>query len=221
MGYLSALFFNLDEEKQQRILDAALSEFAQEGFEHASTNEIVRRASIGKGRLFHYFSTKRRLFQFLLDYSTGLVKEEYVHKIDQAIPDLFERCRQASRLKMEFCCKHPHVYDFFGSSVFMDRSQQVAVVEARRRELSKLAFRQLATGIDTSLFRPGIDCDKAVRLIIWSIQGFESGLGFLRSQSDGQTAAVSANPWVWDQLDVYLGILRTCYYADQSEEANQ
>ncbi len=221
MGFLSALFFNLDEEKQKRILDAALTEFAQEGFEHASTNEIVRRASIGKGRLFHYFSTKKRLFQFLLDYSTDLVKTAYIQQIDTSITDVFERCRQASLLKLEFCRAYPHVYDFFGSAVFMDRNQQAAVVETRRKELSALAFRRLSMGINTARFRPGIDCEKALRLIIWSIQGFESGLDLLSSGPEDQTTDQWNDTQVLDQLDVYLGVLRTCYYREQSEEAYQ
>ena len=51
-------FNSLDEEKRQKILDAALMEFAEHGYEKASTNRIVKEAGIGKGMLFYYFKSK-------------------------------------------------------------------------------------------------------------------------------------------------------------------
>ena len=48
-------FFDLKKEKQDRIINAALSVFAKNGYAHASTDEIVREASISNGLLFHYF----------------------------------------------------------------------------------------------------------------------------------------------------------------------
>ena len=58
-------FLNLDE-KQDRILNAAIKEFAQKGYDSASTNEIVKEAGISKGLLFHYFKIKSSYFSFYL-----------------------------------------------------------------------------------------------------------------------------------------------------------
>ncbi|RLL92459.1 hypothetical protein BG32_08980 [Mesotoga sp. HF07.pep.5.2.highcov] len=41
-------FFNLPETKQKRILEAAIDEFAANGYEISRVNEIVRRSSIPK-----------------------------------------------------------------------------------------------------------------------------------------------------------------------------
>ena len=48
-------FLNLKPEKQEKILEVAIREFADKGFEKSSTNEIVKGAGISKGILFHYF----------------------------------------------------------------------------------------------------------------------------------------------------------------------
>jgi len=45
-------FLNIQQEKQEHILDAAMKEFAQKGFENASTNEIVKEAGISKGLFY-------------------------------------------------------------------------------------------------------------------------------------------------------------------------
>lgn len=59
-------FLNLDSEKQNRILNAAINEFAEKGYENASTNEIVKDAGISKGLLFHYFKIRSNYFYFYM-----------------------------------------------------------------------------------------------------------------------------------------------------------
>ena len=72
---MTSKFLNLHKEKQQRILNAALNEFANKGFDRASTNEIVKSAGISKGLLFHYFNNKKDFSSFCLN----IVYEQYEH----------------------------------------------------------------------------------------------------------------------------------------------
>ena len=46
---------------QQRIVNAALAEFAREGFDGARVDEIAHRARINKRMLYHYFGNKEDL----------------------------------------------------------------------------------------------------------------------------------------------------------------
>lgn len=54
------------EQSRQRILDAALSEFAAKGFAGARVDVIVKRARINKRMLYHYFGDKEGLFREVL-----------------------------------------------------------------------------------------------------------------------------------------------------------
>ena len=51
---------------QQRILEAALQEFAAKGFAGARVDMIARRARINKRMLYHYFGDKEGLFREVL-----------------------------------------------------------------------------------------------------------------------------------------------------------
>ena len=66
-----ATFRQLPPDKQERVLTAALAEFADQGYQAASLNRLVARAGIAKGSLYQYFPNKegifRHLFQFALD----------------------------------------------------------------------------------------------------------------------------------------------------------
>jgi AcrR family transcriptional regulator len=49
--------------RRDEVLDAALIEFAERGFEGASTEDIARRAGISQPYLFRLFGTKKELFK--------------------------------------------------------------------------------------------------------------------------------------------------------------
>lgn len=55
------------EETTRRLIDVAHEHFANEGYARASTEEIVRRASVTRGALYHHFGSKEGLFLAVLD----------------------------------------------------------------------------------------------------------------------------------------------------------
>ncbi len=54
------------ERTRERILSAALQEFAANGFAGARVDAIARRAAINKRMLYHYFGNKKHLFREVL-----------------------------------------------------------------------------------------------------------------------------------------------------------
>ena len=50
-------------ERREEILDAAMEEFAERGFNAASTEDIARRAGISQPYVFRLFGTKKELFR--------------------------------------------------------------------------------------------------------------------------------------------------------------
>ena len=52
--------------RRQAILDAALSVFAEHGFEAARLDEVAARAGVAKGTLYLYFQHKEALFEELM-----------------------------------------------------------------------------------------------------------------------------------------------------------
>ncbi|GEM01866.1 regulatory protein, tetR family [Halolactibacillus halophilus] len=50
---MTTTFHNVEPDKQQRIIEAAMKHFAENGYKDASTNKIVKEAGIGKGMLFY------------------------------------------------------------------------------------------------------------------------------------------------------------------------
>lgn len=58
-------FYNLPEEKRQRIIDAIMKEFASSTTEKVSINRIVKTANISRGSFYQYFDDKVDLVEVL------------------------------------------------------------------------------------------------------------------------------------------------------------
>ena len=65
-------FFDLKQEKQDRMINASLKIFSRGGYRHASTDEIVKEAGISKGLLFHYFEVNWGCTDFCLTTARAL-----------------------------------------------------------------------------------------------------------------------------------------------------
>lgn len=70
-------FFNLQEDKRKRIIDAAVDEFAVYDFNDATVNRIVKNASIAKGSFYQYFEDKYDLFKYIID-EIAFIKMKYL-----------------------------------------------------------------------------------------------------------------------------------------------
>jgi len=69
-------FFNLPNDKQQRILDVCIKEFADKTYHKASISRIVKESKIAKGSFYQYFDDKQDVFKYILEYM-GNLKMQY------------------------------------------------------------------------------------------------------------------------------------------------
>ena len=92
-------FFDLKQEKQDRMINASLKIFSRGGYRHASTDEIVKEAGISKGLLFHYFGSKLGLYGFLFDYSARFMLLELSREVKRSETDYFALTKQISGLR--------------------------------------------------------------------------------------------------------------------------
>ena len=62
LDFFKESFQKISEEKRQRILDAAIIEFSEHGFDSANINNIAQKSGISVGSLYKYFNNKEDLF---------------------------------------------------------------------------------------------------------------------------------------------------------------
>ncbi|MBM4284722.1 MAG: TetR/AcrR family transcriptional regulator [Deltaproteobacteria bacterium] len=142
-------FLNLPPDKRERVVEAALVEFADKGYQQASLNTIVAASGIAKGSIYQYFRDKKGFFLYLFDFAVARVRRTLVQvKEASAHQDFFTRLEKSLLAGVEFIRRHPRIYGIYLKILF-DRHVP------RRDELLR-AVRRFAADYLGSLLRQGM-----------------------------------------------------------------
>ncbi|SDJ50845.1 TetR/AcrR family transcriptional regulator [Salimicrobium halophilum] len=207
-------FQELDEEKKSRILEAALLEFAEEGYEKASTNNIVKQAGIGKGMLFYYFKNKKQLYHYLVEYSLTIMQEEYMSEIDISETDFIERMKEVTRLKWEVYVKHPAVFRFASTFFLSDMDELPERLKEQYASLQENGYALIYKDIDYTLFREDVSSEKLFQIIQYFLGGYEERL---RIELKQQLIQLSDFDSYVKEFFEYLDVLKVTFYKEERQ----
>lgn len=167
-----SVFENLPDDKKQKIIDAAIEEFALNGYRNGSTNEIVKKAGISKGILFHYFENKKNLYLYVLDYLVDYYSKffnDYIENIDK--DDIFEIIKDINVKKLELFSDSPIMYEFIIKAFISYPEELEEDIKKRYLEVFSKNFDQIISKLDMSKFRKDIDKSKALEVIMLTLDG--------------------------------------------------
>jgi AcrR family transcriptional regulator len=109
-----ATFRQLPPDKQERVLTAALAEFADQGYRAASLNRLVARAGIAKGSLYQYFPNKEGIFRHLFQFALDRVRRTLTTvKEDTLEEGFFSRLEKSLLAGVGFLREHPRIFNFY------------------------------------------------------------------------------------------------------------
>lgn len=201
-------FNNLKPEKQKQIINAAIKEFVRNGFEKASTNEIVKRANISKGSLFNYFNSKKDLYLYLIEYSSKAIVN-LNEEIDLSETDLFKRIERVALQKFYVQQKYPQAFEFLASTKQEESVEVKDIIKQRLNPIYNQAINKLYKDIDYSKFREGVDIEKAIEILNWTMFGVgEKGLKELFTFDNiGRFGEKYLEEW-----NVYAELLKYSFY---------
>jgi TetR/AcrR family transcriptional regulator len=188
-------FKNLETDKQQRILDTAVEEFAGHGFQQASVNRMVQRLGIAKGSIFQYFGTKEGLFQVVFDHAVELVRRALRQvKQSTADTDFFERIRQSLMAGIQFIDGHPRVYKIYLKIIFQEDFPLRADFLQQVHLFSAEYLRSLVeSGISRGDLRTDLDIDATIFFLdalldrflqAYCVSFLDAGSGLYRAPRD-------------------------------------
>lgn len=203
-------FLSLKPEKQERIINAAIKEFAKKGYKNTATDDITKEANISKGALFHYFNSKKDLFLFLYDHTLEILMNEFFGKIDLDEKDILKRLRQVLLIECMLVNKYPDMLDFVKVANFEESDEVKNDMESRNKEYLINGYSQVLNNFDTSKFKEGINIKRALDVIIWTMEGF----------SAKQKERIKQNPItnlnfdeILSEMDIYFELLKDSFYS--------
>jgi len=207
-------FFALEEEKRERIINAALKGFSA-GYKAASTDSIVREAGISKGLLFFHFGTKERLYGFLIDHAIETVRREYISLMNVEHADILENMWQMSLLKRDLSQRFPAIFDFLAAA-YLDETVQNEEIKTKLAYFKQIQAHVMSVALahtDHALFRDDMAPEMIIKLINWVVTGYQqSKVAEFAGRENNEVLARENYDAFLNEFDEILSALRRCLY---------
>lgn len=97
-------------EKQEKILNAALELFAEEGYRSTSTSKVAKHAGVSEGLIFRHFENKEGLLEAIVQLGEDKAKELFADILNE--PDPKEVLRKYMDIGINIS-KHKETVDFW------------------------------------------------------------------------------------------------------------
>jgi TetR/AcrR family fatty acid metabolism transcriptional regulator len=120
-------------EKYQRILDAAVKVFANQGYHQSTVSQIAREAGVADGTIYLYFKNKDDILVQFYEYKTKQVFKRFREAVDQA-DTAVEKLRNLIRVHLEAFQKDLHMAIVYQ----VETRQHRRLAEKPIKEMSKM-----------------------------------------------------------------------------------
>ncbi len=140
--------------RKKKIILAAITEFAKDGFEKASMDRVALKAQVAKGTVFYHFKSKAELFEEIVaEGQKGL--EDKISREIEGLRTNKEKIEKIVEIEVEFIKKYRDLFLVYLGDV------------AKKPLSSKVINSVLDSGIKMGEFRKDLDVETAVMSLFW------------------------------------------------------
>ena len=156
------------EEKELEILLAATEEFSEKGFFQTKTEDIANRAGVSKGLVFHYFKSKKNLYNQVVKVAIQKLEElfDYIQFPNDSLVNLFD---YSLKRKFEIAESHAAemalMLDVYGNLEKLPEELQKEIFEYIEK-MKTDSYEMIAQIIRQMPIREGVREEDVVKLIL-------------------------------------------------------
>jgi len=151
-------FFNLPDEKRQRVVETAIDEFARRSYHKARVTAIADKAGIAKGSFYQYFEDKKDLFKYIMDLAVN-IKMEYINHdmiTNKKKYGFFQLLREIYQSGIRFARENPQLLAI-GNQLLNNRELQLEIMGEYKDQSSEFFQQLLVEGVEKGELDPEID----------------------------------------------------------------
>ena len=195
----------MNPDKKVRLINAAMKEFGENRFEKASTNVIVKEAGISKGLLYHYFSSKKELFNYLFEYSMKTIALPIAEAVDFEDGDIIRRIERITKVKVKIFDEMPSLLSFSKAMYEGMDYEEVKNIIGKYNPIPVDMY--YSHNVDKSLFRQGVDVAMAIKNIQYTLEKVADS--YLTQQKMGIEPDINH---IIHEVEAFLAHFRNTYY---------
>ena len=205
---VTGIFSNLDPEKQQRIMEAAVHEFDAREYHAASMHTVVGRAAIAKGALFKYVGNKKDLGGYVYRAAPRRVNV-YFRTVSGSTKndDFFLRLQKIMQAGVDVMEEHPRLARIYYHSI---RSADSPYEKEVLRELHKASLKCIRSLIEDAMERGELRDDLNPRTTALALESvIERFLQLHKERTrepglKGRTASATVTEeWIREVVDLF------------------
>lgn len=160
-----------DFEREKDLVQAALKEFTEKGYEQASINQIIQQSGMSKGTFYYHFLGKEELFFYLIQKVADLKLEwlsDHAPKESSGPMELFTLLRLHLRMMVGFIEKYPD-YAEFGFSVILNSNSDLyqKVMDKMEPQLTDYLLPLIEKEYEQGCFSSQFDKDFVVQIVLF------------------------------------------------------
>lgn len=138
---------------RQHLMNAAISEFAQKGYDGANVNTISQKAGFSKGTIYNYFPSKMELMFVILEES-GAAHFDFISEKIRIEDDPILRVKRFFEAGFEFVEENPARAQVLVSNLFGTHSEfKIRLYQTYQPMFQFVAEEILVPGINLGVFR--------------------------------------------------------------------
>lgn len=148
---------------RQRILDAAMAEFARGGYDAASMNALCAENGISKGILYHYFRDKDELYLLCVQTCFNAVTESLKKTAGALTGPAERRMRDYFDARLRFFAENGACLGIFADATFSPPQALAPEIAELRRGFDELNLAVLTQLLQSEPLREGLSAEEVVR----------------------------------------------------------
>lgn len=165
-------FYNLPEEKQRRITNAAYKVFSQNSYKKAPMSEIAAEGGISKSLLFHYFVNKKELYVYLWTNAIEMTRKAIAEYKTLETEDFFEMLKRSMLAKCSLMREYPYLYAFLLKAYYETAADVKGIIQESYVEAESTSEHKVFDKMDTSALRKDIDSEMMYTEIFYAVDGY-------------------------------------------------
>jgi AcrR family transcriptional regulator len=130
-----AAFDKIPKEKRDRILNVAIKEFADNGFENTSIQQIAKKAGISVGSIYKYFENKETMFSMVVHEGMSSL-EELLISLEDSSEDILVKAEKIIRALIKYSRKNPELIKLYCQLTTSDNSEFLNSISQRIEAVS-------------------------------------------------------------------------------------
>ena len=164
------------QKSREKILSAAMQEFAEPGYEEVTVDSICQKYEISKGMLYHYYSGKDALFLLCVQQTFQQLEEYLLERMEQLEQkDPVEAMQEYFLLRESFFQENPQQKQIFEAALLRAPIQLTEQIEQIRQPLIRVNREFLHRTLLRLPLQKGLEQEEVLRYfcgietVIWKL----------------------------------------------------